>query len=371
VRVVWLSHEYAAKLGAGGKVDPESAGRLLIRLIQLHDAAKRLKKMRALVPPILTEFLFSSTRHKGIPRDASLRTFLRVARFVGTVRSQWYLWPGRDQTESDGSPGRLHLGEILAVALKIAGNTSGPLESLRSRLGSTGIMTLGHVLDLAFRGDRRELAVEGLRLALGLGAERDARSRPYETFFLSLAAFMLDDPSSVSVDVTRESFRAAAKELLQSLPQSGIPSSTDRWRPSLVPVLSMRLSFNTDYRNEGERDGFRYMVGVELPTLHFAISDYGGLQASLFDVVAPLAEMALRKVGEYEDSSLLLLDVVRPRIGVWVAVPQLSRRLTVTAGVGVRFVGLDELADSTDERFHGDYGAETSVVVDLGLSFVL
>lgn len=83
-----------------------------------------------------------------------------------------------------------------------------------------------------------------------------------------------------------------------------------------------------------ESTGARNVVAVDWPTLMVAITDYIGLELSAIDPIAPLAEMALRPAGKYHNQSYVMLDVLCPRIGTWVAVPQLSRRLALTIGLG-------------------------------------
>jgi hypothetical protein len=54
---------------------------------------------------------------------------------------------------------------------------------------------------------------------------------------------------------------------------------------------------------------------------------------------------------------------------VWLAVPQLSRRLEVSTGVGARLVGVDA-AGGGDTPLAATYVRRASLTVDLGVGFV-
>jgi hypothetical protein len=64
-----------------------------------------------------------------------------------------------------------------------------------------------------------------------------------------------------------------------------------------------------------------------------------GIQLSLLDLLAPFSEAAARK-GTYTNASqpYLLLDLLRPRVGLWLGVPEFSRHLLITGSVGARFI---------------------------------
>jgi hypothetical protein len=102
----------------------------------------------------------------------------------------------------------------------------------------------------------------------------------------------------------------------------------------------------------------------------FALGDYVGLEASLLDPVAPLAELALRPSGTYSDQSYVALDAVRPRVGMWVALPALSKRLTLSTGVAARLVHLVREPQADPTSVAGRYSAQTSLVFDLGVQLV-
>jgi hypothetical protein len=221
---------------------------------------------------------------------------------------------------------------------------------------------LGSLLTLAFRGNHRELAVEFLRLALDLRAE-GGKARPHETFFVSVVAYMLDDPQAGTVDVTRSAFRAATRELLATAPRKGVPRG-GALAASLWPRLALRGSFNEHYRSEGERDGYRQIAAIEWPNVMLGFEEHVGLELSVLDLAAPLAEIAVRPPGTWDRQQLLLLDAVRPRLGLYLAVPELTSRLAASIGAGVRLV-----APAPDPAMQS-YQRRMSLVVDLGVEWV-
>jgi hypothetical protein len=329
---------------------------------------ERIQKMRDLVPTDLRKSIFVEDRVELKPTLQTLRAFLRVGRLVSELRARWYLWPADPELSGAERLRALDLGGLLRLALEEAepapSNRRNP-ESVNNALEGRVGLALRRILDLAFRADRRELAVEGIRLALGL--EKRSESPPYETFFLSLAGYLLDEADGDSVTVTKESFRAAAKDLLRTLPSEGVPTAGERVRFRAFPLLSTRISFHDDYRNESGRTGRRTTVAADWPVGYLAISDYLGMRVSAFDLIGPLGELALREVGEWHDEKLVLLDFLRPKVGVWLAVPQLSRRLILDAGIGVRFIGTQEVDGEVAGRYERKAGPE----IHFGLSYVL
>jgi hypothetical protein len=132
----------------------------------------------------------------------------------------------------------------------------------------------------------------------------------------------------------------------------------------------VRLSFNDTYAVT-DGDTRRRLVAADFPTLMFAATDYVGIELSAIDFVAPLAEMALRPAGKYEKYENVALDLIRPRFGVWVAVPQLSRRIALSAGFGARFLDVKRLDDGTDPKMlRAEYAYKASLTFDAGIQFV-
>ncbi len=367
VAVSWLDLKFKAS-ALPNKFQAEAPLALARATKSFRLGMQRIQRMRELVPVDLRTSIFVEDKVELEPTLQVLRAFLRIGRLVSELQARWYLWPDDPELSGAERLRALDLGGLLRLALDEAAPKPSNMKDPRSvsdLLDSRVGLALRRILDLAFRADRRELAVEGVRLALGL--EKRSESPPYETFFLSLAGYLLDDAGGDSVTVTKESFRAAAKDLLRTLPSEGVPTAEERFRFRLLPLLGARVAFNDQFRNEAGRAGMRSTVAVDWPVAYLAISDYAGVRASAFDLVGPLGELALREVGEWQEETLVLLDFLRPRAAVWLAVPQLSRRLIFDAGIGMRFLGTRELTGDAI----GKYEQETSPEIHFGLSYVL
>jgi hypothetical protein len=233
--------------------------------------------------------------------------------------------------------------------------------------GGAANMDIGDWLRMVMRGDYRSLAMETLRAALDLRLA-DA-TRPRETFFLTLATYLLDSSDGGGENIARSAFRAAAKDLLLSQSHVGVPRVDDRVRFRLMPRLALKLAFNDVYAAT-DNNSRRAVVSADWPTLMLAVTDYAGLEASIIDPLAPLAEMALRPPGTYHRYAYVAGDALRPRLGAWVAVPQLSRRLTLTTGFGARFLNVTRNSAEGAVELDATYGLKASLTFDAGLQFV-
>jgi hypothetical protein len=212
--------------------------------------------------------------------------------------------------------------------------------------------------------------MESMRAALELPLQ--ATNRPRETFFLSLSAYLLDNSQSVGDNVgeavARSAFRASAKELLLTATHQGVPRVGDRLRFRFTPRLGVRLSFAESYAPT-DGDTRRRVVSADWPTAMVALNNYVGLELSVIDFVAPLAELALRPAGNYTKENKVALDLLRPRAGIWIAIPQFSRRLTLSTGFGARFLELRNVSQASGE-LSAEYGYKPSLTFDAGLQFV-
>lgn len=376
ITVDWLDIEFTAK-ALPKRFDAERPVALARAMKSFRLAMERVDAMRQTVPAELRDRLFVEDRNELAPAVETLRAFLRIGKLVGELRARWYLWPDQAELSGDERLRQLNLGGLLGLALEVtgpsiarAGATASALSRIAVLLEGRQGLALRRVLDLAFRADVRELAVEGLRLALDLGKTSPGR-RPFATFFLSMSGYLLDDSGDDAVEVTRESFRAAAKDLLRTLPSKGVPSADERWRLRPLPLVGVRLAFNNQYMDQSGADGRRYLVSADWPVAYLALSDFTGVRLSAFDVLAPLSELALREVGDWDQQRLLLWDFVRPRVGIWLAAPQISRRLILDAGVGLRMLGTREVEAGDDPEAVGVYRRKASAVIHLGLSYAL
>jgi hypothetical protein len=367
IDVEWLGKTISGTVEKTGLASTKPRNGMMVKLLRFRKAIKRIEELRALVPASLQSHLFFA----GTPSSDSrkmLRSVARMARLVGELRARWYLWTqNAGSNPSSASISELDVAELLHVARDIVGKSDalGFLDS--SQGGGASKIDIGDWMRLVMRGDYRSLAMESLRAALDL--RYDDESRPRETFFLQLSSYLLDAGDGVNETVARSAFKAAAKDLLAATEHVGIPTSAHRWRFRLMPRIALALSFDEDYAATGG-DTRRTVVSANWPTAMVAVTDYFGFEGSLIDPIAPLAEMALRPAGDYQDQSYVALDLLRPRLGMWVAVPALSKRLTLSTGFAARFTHLTREANPDPTMVTGRYSARTSLVFDAGLQLV-
>lgn len=375
ITIAWQGRELVGRVDAAGQVATKPPRQMVATLLRFRKAIRRIEELRALVPSALAPYLFYAGSTPAAARTM-LRSIARAARLVTELRARWYLW-----AKDGGKLDDIDIAELLRVARdayapRPAGGDrergdatepdNGPLGFLdKHARGGASSIDVGDWLRMVMRGDYRSLAMESLRAALGVRLAEPGH--PREKFFLTLAAYLLDQNEGVGETVARSAFRAAAKELLLSQSHVGVPRQDDRLRFRLLPRLALKLSFNDTYAVT-DRDSRRNVVSADWPTLMLAFTDYAGLEASLLDPIAPLAEMALRPAGSYHRYAYVALDVLRPRLGAWVAVPQLSRRLAITTGFGARF--LDVKRDVAQTTIDATYGARASLTFDAGVQFV-
>ena len=147
----------------------------------------------------------------------------------------------------------------------------------------------------------------------------------------------------------------------------GVPRAVDRVAFRWLPRLALRLSFNDTYAVT-DGDSRRSVVSADFPTAMVAVNDFIGLEASVLDPIAPLAEMALRPAGTYSGYPYVALDLLRPRVGGYICIPQLSRRIAISAGFGARF--LDVKREPGTTAVTAQYGYKPSLLFDAGIEFI-
>jgi hypothetical protein len=375
--VSWLGRDLAGTVDKSGVIETRPSRQMSMWMLRFRKVMRRIDELRALVPPSLAPYLF----YAGTTPPASqsvLRSISRMARLVTELRARWYLW-----AQDKGKIDDLDVAELLHVAREALGplvpDGGGPskLDAAKAKVtaalgfldkhasGGASSIDIGDWLRMVMRGDYRALAMESLRSALDV--KLSDTGRPMEKFFLTLAAYLLDSNEGVGENVARSAFRAAAKDLLLSQKKQGVPRVGDRFVVRLFPRLSLRLSFNDTYIIT-DGDSRRNVVAADWPTMMFAVNDYMGMEASILDPLAPLAEMALRPPGTYHRYPYVGLDALRPRLGGWMCVPQFSRRLALTSGFGARFLNLERETPEPDKVFR--YGYKPSLTFDAGIQFV-
>lgn len=340
---------------------PKELARWMKRWQRISDDLERL---RSLLPPGLRPLLFVPDTGSETSK-AALRATVRMARLAQRIRDRWYLWSKNADDLKD-----LDVGELLKLAREaayVARDSAADVgDELGDAAGAAG-RDLGDWFRLIMKADHRTLAIELLRAGLVLGREKV--ERPHERFFISLAAYVLDAATGDAQEMTRSAFRAAAKDLLLRADRRGVPRADDRLRGRWLPRLAMRYSVNEANAVTPTGSNRRTVVAADWPTAMVAFSDYAGLEVSLLDPAAPLAELGLRPTGSYSDEKWIALDAVRPRVGLWAAVPQLTRRLAISAGGGARLIGLD-VESTADEPLRARYVRRVSLTLDLGLELV-
>jgi hypothetical protein len=371
IYVNWIGKGSFGVVNPNGVIETKSVRALLSPVLRFRKLMRRVEALRAIVPPSLQSTLFYAGTTPTIAK-AALRAAHRMARLVTELRSRWYLWAQNARAATSFE--ELDVAELLHVARASLdpANTQGSTALAfldKQAVGGAATIDIGDWLRMVMRADYRSLAMETLRAALNVRLGNS--HRPHETFFLSLAAYLLDNTDGVGEAVARSAFRASAKELLLSASHRGVPRPDDPIRFRLLPRLALRLSFSDTYAATDNGEGKRTVVAADWPTLMASINDYVGVELSVLDPVAPLAEMALRPAGRYERPAYVLLDAVRPRLGMWIAVPSLSRRLALTAGFGVRFLDVTRLDDgAAGTTLAARYGYRASLTFDAGVQFV-
>jgi hypothetical protein len=76
------------------------------------------------------------------------------------------------------------------------------------------------------------------------------------------------------------------------------------------------------------------------PLIRFTDSTYAALHISFLDPLAPLSELALRKIEgvTYQDNGALLWNVITPRVEFAYGIPAISKHLVIGAGASARLV---------------------------------
>ena len=373
LRISFGGRGVLAFIGKDGKI-VMPPGALLQPMMKFRKLSRQIHELRELVPQSLRPYLFYAGQTVAPNTRKALRAAYRMARLVVELRARWYLWKTDPTSLAKKTFEELDVAELLEVARASLDpeviKRNKVLAFLDSKAsGSANVLDIGDWLRMVMRADYRSLAMESMRAALDLKLANNV-NRPHETFFMSLCAYLLDQSEGVGEEVARSAFKASAKELLLSATHRGVPRIGDRFRGRLTPRLGIRLSFNDVYAVT-DGDSRRRTVSADWPTAMVAINDYIGVEVSAIDFIAPLAEMALRPAGVYDRYEYVALDLIRPRAGMWVAVPQFSRRLSLSGGFGVRLLDVVDKTDPAmpdDKRF--EYGYKPSLTFDAGIQFI-
>jgi hypothetical protein len=110
----------------------------------------------------------------------------------------------------------------------------------------------------------------------------------------------------------------------------------------LLPTPGLRVAYSTGFTNGVGGDGLRVLPSLEWLAARVRLSGpgaraYVGLQGTLLDPVAPLAELAMRRADlVFDNQGLAWLDVLRPRVELAFGVPAFGDHVLLTAGASLR-----------------------------------
>jgi hypothetical protein len=302
------------------------------------DAAGLLELARVLVRTAEElETMAASLRqlHNARADGIDILGFLERLAEAGLTRS---CEPVQEATRADGNP-------IMAPTLcDFVTQTTGILD----RSGH-----LRRVLVAALDGDHRTVAVESVRAAFSPEVKEriccgndDAEAcqrniERYGRFAATFVSYMLAPRPDGSPDPdARGALKEATIDVLR-IDTSNQAGYEREWWEVYVPTFSLRTSWNSGYLNEGT-NGRRYVATVDWPVIRGGWQSrmlYVGVQGSIFEVLGPFSEFALRDSRvDYAGQDRVFLNWITPRVEFLVATPLVSRKVAISAGVGVRTV---------------------------------
>jgi len=205
----------------------------------------------------------------------------------------------------------------------------------------------------------------------------DETTNKYKAFILASASYALakSDSSDSEKEMTQSDFIWTATQVLALQNRSGIPGarlSTFSGRTIrgglgafLTPELGLQMSWNEHYKNRSGSNGFRNQVSAYAFGGSLTIGNYWGFRLTLVDYAAPASEYALRQNATYKKQGLIFADLIRPRIAGYFFVPQLTRHVSISGGLGWRVVAAKP---DGDKEF--SYEWQSSGVLDLSAEYV-
>lgn len=242
--------------------------------------------------------------------------------------------------------------------------------------------------------DYRELAVAGLTAILDQPGSLEPVREQYRgleaaerQFLVEFSAYVLDAGHGDGEQRTlaRDALRNSVKTILLAKAEGGFPTKTGQMirsnrasgtiSPLLAyvnwtyrPALSVRWEFAGHWYDRSNAE-YRRTISADVATAAIAMSDHMGLKLSLIDLAAPLAELALRDTSlNHENQGVVVLDALRPRVDLWLGLPELTRRVVVFAGLslsGVRRTLVDQ-----DMHYSFDL-LRPEMTIDMGTALLL
>lgn len=230
--------------------------------------------------------------------------------------------------------------DVLRDALRELAKRYPEVPLAKDLLGYVGLQEIATLTYWADRRNYRDIALTVFEV-FEAQADKDKSEVAEVRLLAKFVSFVLDSTDTVSPDgLSTAAFRSAAMDYLSNIDKGfPIPSSTEDTKVDFSPIPSaaLRYSWNPDYRSAATADGFRRLVTVDWPRLNIAVSRYAGFQFSVFDLVGPLTESALRADFEKTEHGWnILWDWVRPRFNAYLMVPQITRNLAVAASASWR-----------------------------------
>jgi hypothetical protein len=167
------------------------------------------------------------------------------------------------------------------------------------------------------------------------------RARAGAHLLSGFAAYVADDSGRArsSPELMDAQVRTAARDVAHC-------SDGDAGKPrvwlSLVPSHGVRATWNGAYVNAFGADGFRIVPSVALGAVGLRLGRADGpvqvgVRATLLDLVAPFAELAMRRPDiSYDRQGVMFLEIIKPRIEAAISTSATGRHLAFVGGVSMR-----------------------------------
>lgn len=222
-----------------------------------------------------------------------------------------------------------------------------------TRLLSTGsqLWTMVRLTGSADVVDAAQLAIESMFVELRARCASDPKPAGsvckelpvYERFADAIVIYAVQAHArGTPTTEARADLRSAAVELVRQLGTEGGIDRAWGWNV-LFPALSLRYDwspgFVTGSPGSGRAVASATWLTVRVPVVYRPVA-YSALSLSLVDLLAPLAELAMRSGtnAQYADTQKVWLDLLSPHVDVEVGMPSLSKHLLLGAGLSYRWV---------------------------------
>ncbi len=195
-------------------------------------------------------------------------------------------------------------------------------------------------------GDLRGLALEASTSALRSDDRaRCSTSVTHGRLLVATAAQMDPRDGGADLDLADAELASAVRDVTACASSGARASGGGETRLvtfDLLPTPGLRVAYSTGFTNGVGGDGLRVLPSLEWLAARVRLSGpgaraYVGLQGTLLDPVAPLAELAMRRADlVFDNQGLAWLDVLRPRLEIAFGVPAFGDHVLLTAGASLR-----------------------------------